>query len=146
MCHKNICPRDSLIYVYMSLLPFCTHPYDVTYALDKMHKCDICFESISVKPHHYEEHNRALILMSMKNSTEFQQSIYCSFNKIIIIFNRTPTSVTYIPNASMMSLQRYFDEAYLHKVPMTHSFMLHHPHPCCTYPTCNDVANTTFPM
>ena len=55
-------------------LYICPRPngHDVTYASDIPHMEDICPKTISLKPYHYEEHNRTIILLPMKNTTESQ--------------------------------------------------------------------------
>ena len=90
-----------------------------------------------------------LSLTTTKNTTEqeCQRRILQNPNKVFIVYLTELSSyltghqqpiipVTHLPNASMMSLQRYFDEAHHHKIPMIHSLVLHHPQQCCTYPTC----------
>ena len=63
----HICENQDQIYMHPR-----PNRHDVTYALDISHICNMCPKTISLKPHHYGDHNRTIILLPMKNTTESQ--------------------------------------------------------------------------
>ena len=69
--------------------------------------CDMCPKTISLKPHHYEEHNRTIILMAMKTTTNSNIVfiVYLTELSLYLIGHQQPRiPVTHLPNASMTGL------------------------------------------